>query len=199
MAPRVPKAQLTGLTGRVIKLMSRKMLGKVAEPVEVAWHNRKVLRTAMSLETKLKKWDAVEESLKSFAHMAVAAQVGCGWCLDFGYFKAQNENLDLAKASQVPRWRESDVFTPLERDVLEYAEAMTNTPPTVTDGLSARLLERLGPGGMVELTGYIAFANLVTRNNAALGIESQGFSDSCEIPLTEVAQRRASSGTASAS
>jgi hypothetical protein len=25
------------------------------------------------------------------------------------------------------------VFTPLERDVLEYAEAVTNTPPTVTD------------------------------------------------------------------
>jgi hypothetical protein len=23
----------------------------------------------------------------------------------------------------VPRWRESDVFTPLERDVMEYAEA----------------------------------------------------------------------------
>jgi hypothetical protein len=29
----------------------------------------------------------------------------------------------------VPRRRE--VFTPLKRDVLEYPEAMTNTPPTV--------------------------------------------------------------------
>jgi hypothetical protein len=47
--------------------------------------------------------------------MAVAAQVGCSWCLNINYFQAQNQNLDLAKASQVPRWRESDVFTPLER------------------------------------------------------------------------------------
>jgi hypothetical protein len=39
----------------------------------------------------------------------------------------------------VPRWRESDVFTPLERDVMEYAEAMSLTPPTVTDEMSARL------------------------------------------------------------
>ena len=38
----------------------------------------------------------------------------------------------------MPRWRDSTVFTPLERDVMEYAEAMTQTPPTVTDELSAR-------------------------------------------------------------
>ena len=60
--------------------------------------------------------------------MAVAAQIGCSWCLDFGYFQAHNEGLDEAKASEVPRWRESSVFTSLERDVMEYAEAMTETP-----------------------------------------------------------------------
>ena len=82
--------------------------------------------------------------------MAVASLVGCSWCLDFGYFQAHNEGLDETKAREVPRWRESDVFTPLERDVMEYAEAMTQTPPTVTDELSARLLEparRAGAGG----------------------------------------------------
>ena len=73
--------------------------------------------------------------------MAVASLVGCSFCLDLGYFQAHNEGLDVTKAREVPRWRESDVFTPLERDVLEYAEAMTQTPPTVTDELSARLLE----------------------------------------------------------
>ncbi len=83
----------------------------------------------------------------------------------------------------MPRWRESELFTPLERDVLEYAEAMTNTPPTVTDELSASLLNRLGSAAMVELTVCIAFANMSTRSNTALGITSQGFSDACEIPL----------------
>ncbi|MCT2594551.1 carboxymuconolactone decarboxylase family protein [Streptomyces sp. N2-109] len=138
--------------------------------------------------------NAADASLKSFAHMAVAAQVGCSWCLDIGYFLAQNQHLDLAKASQVLRWRESEVFTPLERDVLEYAEAMTNTPPTVTDELSARLLDRLGAAAMVELTVFIAFANFATRSNTALGIESQGFSAACEVPL---AGRPAHSGAAS--
>jgi alkylhydroperoxidase family enzyme len=81
----------------------------------------------------------------------------------------------------VPRWRASAVFTPLERDVLEYAEAMSQTPPTVTDELSARLLDRLGAPALVELTAWIALANQYTRTNAALGIEAQGFAASCGL------------------
>jgi alkylhydroperoxidase family enzyme len=138
---------------------------------------------ASEFGAKAGEWDAVDESLKSFAHMAVSAQVGCSWCLDLGYFLAANGNLDLAKASQVPRWRDASVFTPLEREVMAYAEAMTNTPPTVTDEMTEALLEELGPRGLVELTAFIGFANLSTRSNTALGIESQGFSADCEIPL----------------
>ena len=96
---------------------------------------------------------------------------------------AHNEDLDEAKAREVPRWRESAVFTPLERDVLEYAEAMTATQPTVTDELSARLLDALGPAALVELTAWIGLANFMARSNVALGIESQGFSKVCELPL----------------
>jgi alkylhydroperoxidase family enzyme len=81
----------------------------------------------------------------------------------------------------VPRWRESDVFTPLERGVMEYAEAMSQTPPTVTDELSQRLLHQLGAPALVELTAFIALANLYTRTNTALGIESQGFSAACDL------------------
>ncbi|WP_373046976.1 hypothetical protein [Vulgatibacter sp.] len=36
---------------------------------------------------------------------------------------ANDEGLAIAKAREVPRWRVSDVFTPLERDVMEYAAA----------------------------------------------------------------------------
>ncbi|MFJ2864237.1 carboxymuconolactone decarboxylase family protein [Kitasatospora sp. NPDC087314] len=179
MAPRVPKAELpVELSENLVK-----QLGEVPEPIEVVWHSPKVATSNLEFSAKLGEWDAADAGLKSFAHMAVAAQVGCSWCLDVGYFQAQHQDLDLTKASQVPRWRESEVFTPLERDVLEYAEAMTNTPPTVTDELYAGLLGQLGPAAMVELTAYIAFVNMATRNNAANGVTSQGFSAACEIPL----------------
>jgi alkylhydroperoxidase family enzyme len=162
-----------------------KQLGAVPEPVEVLWNNPKLAEANREFSAEVATWDAADQSLKTFAHMAVAAQVGCSWCLDINYFAAENQNLDLTKASQVPRWREADVFTPLERDVLEYAEAMTNTPTAVTDELSAGLLERLGAAALVELTVFIAFANMAARANTAHGITSQGYSDACEIPLAQ--------------
>jgi alkylhydroperoxidase family enzyme len=85
------------------------------------------------------------------------------------------------------------VFTLLERDVMEYAEAMSETPPRVTDELSARLLEQLKAPAMVELTACVAFANLSTRCNTALGIEAQGFSKACTVPLAQPSPRYATS------
>src|SRR5664279_2745965 len=184
---RIPKAELTGIYGWLVKRMSRKMLGDVAEPGEVAWHNRKVLNFSFAIGRRAQKWDACDENLKSLAHMAAVSLVGCSFCLDLGYFMAHNEGLDEAKAREVPRWRGSTIFTPLERDVMEYAEAMTQTPPTVTDELSARLLEQLGPAALVELTMFIALANLMARSNVAMGIGSQEFSAACDLKPLAVA------------
>jgi alkylhydroperoxidase family enzyme len=183
---RVPPAEITGLKGALTKRMATKMLGKVPTAIGVYWHNPKVLTSTFGLGGKVQRWDACDEQLKSFAHMAVASLIGCTWCLDFNYFQAHNEHLDVDKAREVPRWRESDVFTPLEREVMEYAEAMSQTPPTVTDELSARLLDRIGPAALVELTAVVAFANFTTRANVAFGVESDGFADACGLrPLAQ--------------
>jgi alkylhydroperoxidase family enzyme len=179
---RIPKAEITGVYGAVMKRVSKRMFGEVPEPLEVMWHNRAVLSFYFTLGHKAQKWRECDENLKSYAHMAVACLVGCTWCLDLGYFQANNHGLDVAKAREVPRWRDSDVFTPLERDVMEYAEAMSQTPVTVTDGLSAWLLEQLGAPAMVELTASIALANQYTRTNSSLGIEAQGFASACGLP-----------------
>lgn len=192
MALRLTKAELAD----EMREGAIKQFGAVPVPLEVTAHNLKVAQDSAEFGGRVSAWDGADEGLKTFAHMAVAAQVGCGWCLDVNYFQALHQDLDLAKASQVPRWRESEVFTPLERDTLEYAEAMTHTPPTVTDELYARLLERLGPSAMVELTACIAFANLSTRNNAAHGIESQGFSAACEVPLAARPENTGAASTA---
>ena len=179
---RVPATEITGLYGALVKRFSSKMFGKVPEALGVMANNPAILKFSLGLGQKSSRWHACDEDLKSYAHMAAASLIGCSWCLDLGYFQAHNEGLDMTKAQQVPRWRESTVFTPLERDVLEYAEAMTQTPPTVTDELSARLLDQLGAPALVELTSWVALANLYARTNAALGIEAEGFAASCDLP-----------------
>ena len=155
---RIPKTAITGPYGYLFKRLSRKMLGEVPDGAAVMWQNRAVLMGLSVLGRKVQKWDTLDANLKSFAHMAVAAQIGCSACLDFGYFQAHNDGLDERKASEVPRWRESTVFTPLERGVMEYAEAMTETPPRVTDEQSARLLDQIGAPALVELTAVVGFA-----------------------------------------
>ncbi len=95
-----------------------------------------VFKDSMKLGRKTEKWDSLDKNLATFAAMAAAAEIGCSFCLDFNYFMAHNKGLDEDKAREVPRWRESDVFTTLERQVMEYAVAMCRTPLEVTDELS---------------------------------------------------------------
>jgi alkylhydroperoxidase family enzyme len=183
---RVPAAEITGLFGAMVKRMCQKRLGEVPESLGVIWHHKPVLKALFGFSGKAEKWDKCDLQLKSFAHMLTASRVGCSWCLDFGYFEANNRDLDMDKAREIPRWRESALFTPLERDVLEYTEGMATTPTSVTDELSARLQEQLGVPALIELTAFIGVANLVTRTNSALGIEAQGFSAACGLrPLAE--------------
>lgn len=180
---RIPQADLASPFGRAMAAICRRLYGEVPDNAHVLAHNRKVALTVFGFERKVAKWDALDPHLKTYAVMASAALIGCSWCLDFGYYQAHEDGLDLDKVREVPRWRESDAFTTLERDAMDYAEAMTATPPTVTDELSARLREQLGPAALVELTMMIAIENERSRFNSAAGLASQGYSDVCEIPL----------------
>lgn len=180
---RIPKARMSGVSGRVLAAYARRTYGEVPDTAYVLWHHRPALKAVMALERKVARFGALDPHLKSFAVMAAAARIGCSWCLDFGYYLAHDEGLDLTKVREVPRWRESDAFTDLERDVMAYAEAMTATPPEVTDEMVTGLTDRLGTEAVVELTLMVALENERSRLNSAMGLASQGFSDVCELPL----------------
>jgi AhpD family alkylhydroperoxidase len=192
---RVPPTEITGVYGTLLKTISRRMFGQVPEGAGVMWHYPAVLKDSMSFGRKVDSWNRLDPHLASFASMAAAGAVGCSFCLDLHYFLTHNRGLDEKKAREVPRWRQSDVFTSLERRVMEYAEAMSRTPVAVTDELSAALLEDLGAPALVELTARIAFLNSSARGNVALGIRSQEFSASCGLPPLAA---RATDGVASA-
>jgi AhpD family alkylhydroperoxidase len=182
---RIPPAPTSGLAGRLLTAYARRTYGQVPDNALVFWHNRPVLRSVLSFERRVARWRTLDPHLKTYAVMASAALIGCSWCLDFGYYLAHTAGLDESKAREVPRWRESEVFTPLERDVMAYAEAMSTTPLTVTDEMVAGLVDRLGAAAVVELTEMVAVENQRSRFNAAAGLTSQGFSAVCALPLAE--------------
>ena len=179
---RVPPTEVTGVYGALVKTFSRKLLGQVPDAVGVMWHYPALLKDQMRFGRKTESWNRLDPTLASLATMAAAATIGCSFCLDLHYFMTHNRGLDETKAREVPRWRESGAFTPVERRVMEYAEAMCQTPLTVTDEMSAALLAELGAPALLELTTRIGVMNMTARGNVALGIRSQEFSASCGLP-----------------
>ena len=167
---------------RLAEWYSRRTYGAVLDPAAAIAHNRKVLLSYVRHEKSLERWNRLDPTLKALAVMATSARIGCSWCIDFGYWAHASQGVDPVKLRDVPRWRDSSVYTDLERRVLGYAEAMTATPPQVTDEMVAELRHDLDDAALVELTMMVAVENSRSRFNSALGLTSQGFRDRCEIP-----------------
>jgi AhpD family alkylhydroperoxidase len=180
-AVRVPLVEPRSLLDRAVAWYCRRHYGQVLDNALVVMHNRKVMKSMFSFEKKVEGWDALDPDLKLLAEMASAATIECSWCMDFGYFLAHTQGLDSSKLEEVPRWRESTAFTPTERRVLEYAEAMSLTPTEVTDEMADALRSELGEEAFVELTAIVALENERSRFNKALGLTSQGFKEQCEL------------------
>jgi alkylhydroperoxidase family enzyme len=166
---------------RLAEWGSRRKYGEVLDPGKAALHSRRVLTTMLLMEGTAARWKALDPGLKALAVMVTSARIGCSWCMDFGYWEFHHQGVDQAKLRDVPRWRDSAVYSDLERAVMDYAEAMTATPPEVTDEQTERLRADLTDEQLVELTAVISLENYRSRTNAALGLTSQGFKETCEL------------------
>lgn len=179
---RIPLDPPRTLLYRVGEWYSRRTYGDVLDPGRAIAHNPRVLLSYVRHERSVARWNRLDPTLKALAVMTAAATVGCSWCMDFGYWEQHENGIDPAKLHDVPHWRDSEAYTDTERRVMGYAQAMTATPPAVTDEMVAGLRQDLDDAALVELTMMIAVENERSRFNSALGLTSQGFKDRCALP-----------------
>jgi AhpD family alkylhydroperoxidase len=179
---RIPLDTPTTFTGRAADWYARRTYGRNLDPVRAMAHNTKVLRADAQFEMKVAKFDRLPKQLKDLAVMASSVTIGCSWCIDFGHWLTLNAGMDPRKVQDIARWRDSDAYTELERAVIEFAEAASQTPTQVTDELVARLRQDLDDAQLVELAMMVAVENLRSRFNSSLGLTSQGFNEACEVP-----------------
>jgi len=121
----------------------------------------------------------VAPALRSLVTVRVSQINSCPFCVDLNTATLLKRGVLLDKVSALRNWRESTLFSDLEKASLEYAEAMTFPEREVNDALMARLRNHLSEDAIVELTGLIAFQNLSSKFNSALGVPAHGF---CAIP-----------------
>jgi AhpD family alkylhydroperoxidase len=166
------------LLRRLSRASAKRMYGRALEPTEIVAHHRPLLAGYGALSLAVHRYaKSVDTHLKQLAQLRTAQLVGCEWCLDFGSKLARDSGLPEEQMRELSRWRDSDRFDALERLVLAYSEAMTQTPVQVSEELFDQLRAHFDERQMVELTISIAMENLHARSNWALGIESEGFSE----------------------
>ncbi|HEV2358407.1 MAG TPA: hypothetical protein VGZ23_12490 [bacterium] len=99
--------------------------------------------------------------------------------MDINTASGQAAGIDEEKFAHLAEYATNPLFTPLERQVLAYADGMTISGRDTSDELFAALREHFSPQEMVELTAHVSFENFRSRFNHAFRIEAQGF---CRLP-----------------
>lgn len=121
----------------------------------------------------------IDPALRSLVTVRVSQINACAFCVDINSATLLKRGVAMEKVAALARWRESDRFDARERAVLDYAEAMTRSDLAVTDAAVAALRAHFDDDGIVELTGLVAFQNMSSKFNSALGVPAQGF---CPLP-----------------
>lgn len=173
-----------GLLSRFGFWYSRRRVGTVMDPIRAAAGHAGVLLAMGAIEWAAEwSWKRLDPRLRMVALQVASEQVGCSWCIDFGRWESAQHYADL----RLPRGPAKGSVAELdeqERLVAEYAEAATTTPGSVSQNLVDRLRQTLGDAEIVELGAWVALENYRSRFNSAMGLTSQGFSQSCEVPAS---------------
>jgi 4-carboxymuconolactone decarboxylase len=190
---RIQPARARGMRVKLICYFTRRSLAKLSgrqpermlEPLQMVAHSPALLNAYAKLEQATAKLRQVDKRLSDLAELKAATMTSCEYCIDLGSQVARHRSgLTDEQLLALPRYRDSQLFTELEKLVLDYAVGMSRTPVDVPDELFARLREQFGDAQLVELTYHIALENLRGRFNLALGIGPAGFSDGmvCAVP-----------------
>ena len=135
-----------------------------------------------------RKGSPLPPALRSLLTVRVSQLNGCLFCVDINSATLLRRGVPPRKVEALDSWQESDFFDEAERVALEYAEAITRSDMHVHEDMIARLKQHFDDDEIVELTALIAFQNMSSKFNSALGIPPQGFcriSPSISSPVTE--------------
>lgn len=126
-----------------------------------------------------RKRSPIPPAMRSLITVRVSQINHCAFCVDVNSATLLKRGVSEDKVMALADWRTSDLFDACERDVLDYAEAMTLSDRAVADAQVERLRRHFDADGVVELTALVAFQNMSSKFNAALAVPAQGF---CRLP-----------------
>lgn len=185
MTPRIAPA--TGLQARIATFFARLQYGsEIVESTAIYAQNPRLMYWFVGFNRAVEKPKRVPKRLRELAVLKAATVVECEFCMDIGSEYARRSGLTDPQLLALHDAEASGLFDAEELLVINYARAMSVTPPEVDDQLVAALQERYGDRGVLELTHLLAWENARARTGAALGIGAGGFSEGkvCALPAS---------------
>jgi alkylhydroperoxidase family enzyme len=176
---------LSGLLTHVAYALTKRKVGRVVIPVQIVAHHSRVLWGQAQMELSLGASRLIDAGLKNLAQLRVATLIGCPFWIDIGSAVSRQSGVSREKIEALPDYRSSALFSEMEKLVLEYADAMTQTPVEVAEALFEKLGEKFSEAQLVELTATLAWENYRARFDHAFGVEAEGFSEGscCALPV----------------
>ncbi len=126
----------------------------------------------------------IEPALRSLILARVSQLNWCAFCVDLNSALSMDRGVPPEKLAALAAYAQSELYLPRERAALAYAEAVTQGAREAIDRARAGLSEWFDQQAVLELTALVAFQNMSTKFNNALGIAPQGFCQRRESSLT---------------
>jgi AhpD family alkylhydroperoxidase len=123
----------------------------------------------------------IKPPLRSLLQVRVSQINHCDFCIDLNSHLGVERGTAVDKLHALPEFESSALFTAREKAALRYAEAITRPEPGVSESLLSDLRAHFSDQEIVELAGLIAFQNMSSKFNAALGVPAEGF---CAVPAS---------------
>ena len=161
---------------RLMFRLQRRRYGRELEPVRL-WARMPAAFLAMSAMYRAldRKSSPIEPALRSLVQVRISQINGCEFCIDLNAFLGRGRGVEEEKLRALPQFDVSPLFSEREKAALRYAEAATRSDLHVDAALVSRLRERFDDQAIVELAALIAYQNMSSKFNAALGVPAHGF------------------------
>ena len=154
----------------------KRRYGAVLEPARLWGRTPRVFAALALLYGALdRRSSPIDPALRTLVTVRVSQINGCHFCVDVNAATALTRGVDEEKLLAIEIFRDSALFSDQEKSALNYTEAVTYTDRHPSDQDFAKLRAYFSEDAIIELTALIAFQNLSSKFNAALGVPPQGF------------------------
>lgn len=165
---------------RIVFFFQRRRYGRALEPVRL-WGRIPMAFPAMAALYRAldRKSSPIEPALRSLIQVRISQINSCSFCVDLNSAIGLDRGARDDKLQALAHFNGSALFSDREKAALAYAEAVTRGDRGVDTGLMSRLHGHFDDQAIVELAALIAYQNMSSKFNAALGVPAHGF---CQVP-----------------